>query len=128
VSFRFIRAATVAAALGSVFFACSSSDDGSDDGDTPPVNSECRNIAPIHANAQCDGCTRDLCCPEVEGCEGVLPCKGLMHCLARCQRGDTKCTDSCKAQFPSGDTELSVVNACAQRSCPVACGTAVIGG
>jgi hypothetical protein len=130
VSFRFVRAGVFAAALGSIVLACSSSDDSSsgDDGELPPVNSECRNITPIHSDAKCDGCTRDLCCPEVQGCEGFAPCRGLIHCLAKCARGDTTCSGACKSEFTGGDTELAAVNGCAEKACPVACGTARIGG
>jgi len=129
VSFRFVHAGVAA---GAVFLLLSPSACKSDDaaagenGELPPVNSECRGFSAIHPQPLCDGCTRDLCCPEVQACVGSKLCDGLVRCLYECERGQTSCTDACKGRFADGDAELSVLNACAQRLCPVACGTAYI--
>jgi hypothetical protein len=118
----------VAGALALFAVACSSSSEseGTDEDGNPVVNSECRRYSAIHSNPQCDGCTRDLCCPEVQGCIADSLCAGLMKCLLQCERGDTACTSACKGEFPGGDTALSSVSSCAEKSCPIACGTAYI--
>lgn len=109
--------------------ACSGSDAGDGEGGDEPLplgDNACASLGKIHRIANCDGCTRDLCCDVVQECTQSRACNGAIRCLANCAKEDRECSSTCLTDNAGGETLLADVDKCARAQCPVPCETAQI--
>jgi len=90
------------------------------------ADNECKDLAPIHATPACDGCTRDVCCSVVLDCDRSRDCRALLNCLLPCKKGNLDCSAKCRAEHEPGGSMLPPINTCAEKNCPIPCGTAFI--
>lgn len=98
-----------------------------EDGNIVPADNACRPLPPVNKVALCDGCIRDVCCPQYVLCNREQDCRELVACLNACETGDFNCSADCSSEHAAGAAALNDVETCAQRECPVACQTGAIG-
>jgi hypothetical protein len=84
--------------------------------------------APEGDDDECQACTKEMCCDQLETCAGDADCACVLECLSMVENPGIpeamECANTCEADFLMVAGPLTAIDMCRMSNCGEACGPA----